>query len=230
MYLCIMDKTKKYCVYIHKKKTDGEVFYVGKGIETRPYNTKHRSDWWIRIEKKYGRDVEIITDGLTNDEAIQLEIKTIAKYGRLNLGTGTLCNMTDGGEGGFGLKHTDESKKLMSEAAMGNTRFAGKKHTEQTKEFMSEIHMGKKNHMFGKKLSEKHKKAILKANIGSKRSEESKLLMSLNNKGKKRVIDTVSKIEYNSITEAAKAIGINMKTLSAQLIGTYPNKTNLKYI
>ena len=34
-------------------------------------------------------------------------------YGRKNLNEGTLCNLTDGGTGGLGLKHTNESKLKM---------------------------------------------------------------------------------------------------------------------
>lgn len=42
--------------------------------------------------------VEIIHDDLTVDEANSLEILLISQYGRQNIGTGILTNLTDGGE------------------------------------------------------------------------------------------------------------------------------------
>jgi hypothetical protein len=45
---------------------------------------------------------EIVISGLTNKEANYYEIERIAAYGRINLKTGCLANLTDGGEGTVG--------------------------------------------------------------------------------------------------------------------------------
>jgi len=91
-------------VYIHKKKTNGEVFYVGMGNKYRPYQKCNgsRSDFWYSTVRIYGYTVEIIKEGLTKQEAFDLEIKLIKKYGRRDKGLGTLVNLTDGGDAGGG--------------------------------------------------------------------------------------------------------------------------------
>jgi hypothetical protein len=55
---------------------------------------------------------DIIFDSLTEQEAFILESNLIKEYGRLDLGTGCLANMTDGGEGCSGLIHSDKTKQL----------------------------------------------------------------------------------------------------------------------
>jgi group I intron endonuclease len=50
-----------------------------------------------------------------------------------------LTNLTDGGEGAFGYKHTDEIKKLMSINRTGEKNgFYNKTHTHETKKFLSD--------------------------------------------------------------------------------------------
>jgi hypothetical protein len=56
---------------------------------------------------------EIILSDLTREIAEEKEKEFILLYGRKDLKKGTLCNLTDGGTGGLGLKHTEESKKKM---------------------------------------------------------------------------------------------------------------------
>ena len=68
-------------VYSHRRKSDNQVFYIGMGNETRPYNFKERNRFWFNYVKKYGEpNVEIIKDNLTKIEAYELEIKLIKKY------------------------------------------------------------------------------------------------------------------------------------------------------
>lgn len=88
-------------VYIHKRKDNDEVFYVGIGNDIkRANNVKNRNNnYWKRIVKKYGHIVEIIEENLTWEEACTKEIELIKKYGRTDLNEGTLVNMTDGGDG-----------------------------------------------------------------------------------------------------------------------------------
>jgi hypothetical protein len=75
-------------------------FYIGIGKDSnRPYNKKDRSNFWKSITNKTEYIVEILFEGLTKDQAIDKEIEFIKLYGRVDLKTGCLCNMTSGGEG-----------------------------------------------------------------------------------------------------------------------------------
>lgn len=88
-----------YYVYLHRKKTTGEVFYVGKGKNKRAWDRHGRSDLWKKTATKCGWDVEILQDNLQEWYAFELETGLIALYGRLDLGDGSLVNLSDGGEG-----------------------------------------------------------------------------------------------------------------------------------
>lgn len=100
-----------YYVYEHKKPHTGDVFYVGKGHNYRAWSSDSRNKHWKHTVAKHGGfEVNIIKDNLTNDDAIELEIATIALYRSKGY---TLVNMTNGGEGVSGFKHSEESKARM---------------------------------------------------------------------------------------------------------------------
>lgn len=73
---------------------------------------------WDNIEHK------IVATGLTREEANAIEQALIAKYKR----EGKSYNITDGGDGGLGTKHTVETKKYLSEIRIGR-----KEDKEETK-------------------------------------------------------------------------------------------------
>ena len=93
----IRDRGK--CVYLHRNPKTQEVFYVGIGVETRAKDFSKRSIFWSNYKNKYGVEVDIIRKGLTSKEAQSIEVELIKKYGRRDLGTGSLVNLSHGGEG-----------------------------------------------------------------------------------------------------------------------------------
>jgi hypothetical protein len=105
-----------YYVYIHRRKSDNKVFYVGKGKARRAYSPHGRNSHWTNTYKKHGLIVEIVFDNLNEKEALTLEKDVITEM-RYHFES-TLCNLTDGGEGVSGYKWTEEamlkhpSKKL----------------------------------------------------------------------------------------------------------------------
>jgi len=85
-----------FYVYIHKD-FKGTPFYVGKGKGMRYLDMKHRNSWWSRkVKKMRGFTALILKSGLCESDALQLEIKIIAKYKKHGI---ILCNVTEGGEG-----------------------------------------------------------------------------------------------------------------------------------
>lgn len=105
-----------YCVYRHLKP-NGEVFYIGIGSNLkRPYKKSDRSKYWKSKVKKYPNyEVQILTTGLTKEDACELEQILISWYKREDCCGGTLVNLTDGGESTFGRIMEDWQKEYLSE-------------------------------------------------------------------------------------------------------------------
>lgn len=100
--------SNKYCVYIHKRKTDGKIFYVGKGSLKRSRSSSGRSSYWHNVVNKYGFVSSIVQSNIKESEAFELEIFLISEIGRSNL-----CNLTDGGEGCSGRKMSDHNREKL---------------------------------------------------------------------------------------------------------------------
>lgn len=102
-------------VYIHMKPCNRDIFYVGIGNDTkRAYRNEGRNDHWQKVFKKYGKIVDIVSDNISLSAAKEMEKHLIASIGSENL-----CNKTLGGEGAFGLKHSDKTKKTFIRKAQG---------------------------------------------------------------------------------------------------------------
>jgi hypothetical protein len=102
-----------------------EPFYIGKGTRGRCYSGIRDKKASRKVSKinsiiKKGEFPIImkIEEGLTNKESQEKEISYIKKIGRMDLGLGPLTNMTSGGEGGLGLKHSEEWKKILSKPVL----------------------------------------------------------------------------------------------------------------
>jgi hypothetical protein len=95
---------REYYVYRHFKLNTNEVFYIGMGKEKnlkRAHSKRYRNNHWHNTVEKYGYYVDVVATNLSEEEAKELEVFLIKLYGRRDLNTGTLVNMTDGGEGVF---------------------------------------------------------------------------------------------------------------------------------
>jgi group I intron endonuclease len=173
----------KFYVYLHIKESDGTPFYIGKGSGKRSESKKGRSTWWKKTVDKHGFDIILLEEDLTEEESFQREKYWIDRIGRIDLGKGTLVNMTDGGDGTSGYVFSDDLKKQISDSLKGNIPWnkgvVGKqKHTDEYKQNMSKRLL--KNHpLKGKKLSEEHRKNLSESlkgrevwNTGKKLSEE----------------------------------------------------------
>jgi hypothetical protein len=90
-------------VYGHIRKDTNDIFYIGIGkTKKRAYSKFGRNSHWQNIVKKVGYKVEILFENIDWESACQIEIQLIKKFGRIDLNTGSLVNMTDGGQGSKG--------------------------------------------------------------------------------------------------------------------------------
>lgn len=124
-------------------KFNYEPFYVGKGHGDRAYahtednlydRNVHKKRKIASIRRK-GLDhlVLIQKDKLTEKQAFLLETKLVSDIGRHNFGEGPLTNLTDGGDGVIGHKHSEETKEIIRQAGLG------RKHSKETKEKLSDF-------------------------------------------------------------------------------------------
>ena len=173
--------------YLREDKTP---YYIGKGKGNRAYK-KHRKG--IGVPKDKSRII-FLKQNLTEEEAFRHEIYMIAVFGRKDLGTGILHNLTDGGDGASGYVFSEETKRKQSEAHKGNTTWLGKTHSEETKRKMSDTRKGKTHSeetkrkqseaKKGKTFSEESKRKMSEAQKGKSLSEETRRKMSETRKGK----------------------------------------------
>lgn len=128
----------KFYVYKHVRLDTEEVFYIGKGHGRRARRNQGRSKHWHNIVNKHGYRIEFVDTNLSEAKAFELEMFYINFIGRRDLGTGTLINKTDGGEGNSGRIVSIEHKKYLSNL------MKGKKHpmygTKRSKETRRKIH------------------------------------------------------------------------------------------
>ena len=85
---------KKFYVYVHRRASDGRVFYVGKGSRKRLTDTYGRSEYWRRVSEKHGWSAHIVARFSQEQCALSLEVALIKLIGREYL-----TNATMGGEG-----------------------------------------------------------------------------------------------------------------------------------
>lgn len=100
-------------VYRHIRLDTNQPFYIGISSDDkyqRAYTKSRRNQHWRNIIQKTKYEVEILLDGLTWEEACKKEMEFIKLYGRTDIGTGVLCNKTDGGEGFLGVKKDPNSE------------------------------------------------------------------------------------------------------------------------
>lgn len=144
-------------LYRHIRLDKNEVFYVGIGESLkRAYHVKTRTSYWKKIAKK-GYEVEVLFEDLTWEQACEKEKEFIALYGRKDLGTGTLVNLTDGGEGTLNIIRSEEWKQERRKAMKGNQIWLGKRHSEESKEIMRKRKLGDANPSKRKEVVEKAK-------------------------------------------------------------------------
>ena len=76
-----MNKENKYCVYLHRRKDNNEIFYIGQGASNRPSIVTRKLKAWNTVVKEAGGfTFEILKDCLSKSEALDLEFFYITKH------------------------------------------------------------------------------------------------------------------------------------------------------
>jgi hypothetical protein len=138
----------QYYVYVYIRESDGTPYYIGKGMGKRAYQ-KHTG---MRVPNDKSRII-LLEKNLTELGAFALERRLIRWWGRKDLGTGILYNMTDGGDGASGIIRSSETRQKIREARKG------KPHSEQQKQKMREAKFGKKRKPFTEETKLKMKQS-----------------------------------------------------------------------
>jgi hypothetical protein len=146
-------------VYAYLRSKDGfgrkgSPYYIG--IASRANRPFDRHSCPVPSNRAF---VRILRSSLTRQQANAWEQLYIARYGRKDLGTGTLLNKTDGGDGSPGhIMPPDVVKRI---AAIHR----GKVNSPETRARMSAAHQGKI-------ISPEQREKIRQANLGKKQSPE----------------------------------------------------------
>lgn len=143
----------EYYVYLHYKTGEDKPFYVGKGKGERAYSTHNRSKYWHNVATG-GYKVEYEFEQLDETTALQMEADLIQMWGRRNLNTGCLVNLTDGGDTNNNRVVTIDTRRRMRDAQLGKKRatsavekarqkLAGHPVSDETREKISRAQIGK---------------------------------------------------------------------------------------
>jgi hypothetical protein len=141
--------------YLRKNKTP---YYIGKGKGNRIYKKSGRK---IKPPKDKSRII-FLKQNLTEEEAFKHEKYMIVIFGRKDLGTGILLNMTDGGEGASGAIRSLDFKENLRK--INKNKKLSKEHIEK----LRQANIGKNNPNYGKSASQKTKEKMSRSHIGEK--------------------------------------------------------------
>lgn len=158
-------------VYRHIRLDKNEPFYIGVSVNKyRPHQKtgsgRTRNRLWANIAAKTKYEVEILFDNVSVEFAKSKEIEFIKLYGRKDLGTGTLANLTNGGEGTYGVAFTEERRLKMSKSMTGKR--TGHKHSEETKNLIRLGNLGREISDYCRVVTSKRMKGKPAYNKGKK--------------------------------------------------------------
>jgi group I intron endonuclease len=232
----------KNVIYLIKNIVNNKV-YVGSAVNISKRWSRHKKDLakgkhhsclLQRAWDKYGEQnfkFEVIEEVLNPQHLVSYEQVYLDYYKSYESDRGyNICKIAGSP---YGLKHTKEAKKKMSEANKG------RKHNEETKQKISEAHTGKKlseetkqkmrESKIGIKFSEEHRQKLREARkniseetrrkIGEKnRNRKQHIYYSFNKDNKKYRVKVWGKHigYYNTEEEAKQSVIENLKKLKAE--------------
>ena len=220
-----MNRTQKKVFYVYVDSTsEGRPFYVGKGSGNRSKQIKRNRKHEV-ISKKFGFNRTIILETRDENFAFEKEIELIKSLDTFNPDfrdfNDLRCNLTNGGDGASGYRHSEESKKKMSLIASNRSddtiekiRQSAKNRPPISLETRKKIGEASKKHApFSLQVRQK----ISQANTGKKRSEETKKKLSFSAKNRSSETREKMRISHkgfkhsNEVKQKLREIHTNLK-------------------
>ena len=193
-----MSMETNYKVYVHISPNGKRYYGITKQEPKKRWQNGKKygnNDHFTNAINYYGWDNFkhiVIARGLTEEEAKWLEIELIREFDTTNRDKG--YNITKGGEGTNGYKHTEETRKNIGKIHKGKTL------SEETRKKLSEA-------MKGKTLSEETRKKLSESHKGK------------NNPSAKRIYCVELDMYFDTVTEASEYVGCHRSNISSVLIG-----------
>jgi len=199
------------CIYgLYSSSNPNHIRYIGRSqsdtpdarlishiYEAKSGNTKTHKCYWIQKVIADGDEIKavLIENNLSWEKSGEKEIYYISYYKKLGH---KLTNLTIGGDGAIGMKHTEATRKKMSASRMNykftpeaieNMRKVQCNRSIEHRQKISIAHKGKpKSESHKAKLkkpkSPEHIEKMRQANLGKKLSEETKKKISIAGKGR----------------------------------------------
>ena len=163
--------------YTYTYFIDGVPEYVGKGRGHRwaSHMTDKESSYWLshlRSSIQKLKTIKVAFVFVADDESAMTEERgLIALYGRRNLGTGTLYNLTAGGEGAAGCVRSPETRARIAAGQIGRPKtlgFTGRKVSDEHRAKISAATTGKKRAPF----TDEHKANMAAARRGNQNARK----------------------------------------------------------
>jgi hypothetical protein len=180
----------QYYTYLYRHPITKIPRYVGKGQEERVVDHLTKHGWngrqfkdWLNNLKTQGLFpiIEYLVYDVDEEFAFFVEEEAISKFGRIDLGTGTLFNISAGGKGPS--NPSEKTRRRMSESHKGKRQPL----SEETKRKIGEANQGQKRSLEDRQRNSEKHMGQTPWNKGKKCSEEHKRKLSESHKGKHRV-------------------------------------------
>lgn len=166
----------KFYVYAYLREIDskngkiGSPYYIGKGCGKRAFSSRR-----VIPKPKNKSNIQFLAENMNEVDAFQLEMLLIHLYGRIDLKTGCLRNMSDGGE--FCVGMSQQRKEIIRQEQKERWKnLEYRKNLEEKLRINSEKRKGIKRPEVGKAISDAKK--------GKKQSPEHIAVLSKVRKGK----------------------------------------------
>lgn len=136
-------------------------------------------------------------------------------------------NLTTKAGSMFGYKHSEETRRKISEVQIGRVQ------SEETKIKISEANKGENSYWYGRKKTDEHIRKCAESRKGFKQTDEAKRKISEASKGRKKTEESIRKTreanmipivqldklgnlmkEWESATTAGKELNINAKNIT----------------